>query len=95
MLMSRASRLAIEALVELSEQGSQELMNAAELGQRIDAEVPHLKQLLNRLTRAGLVRVRPVQQPATLEPIGNIPPAECEEVFHQSHEAPAMVAGLT
>ena len=95
MLMSRASRLAIEALVELSEQGSQELMKATELGQRIDAEVPHLKQLLNRLTRAGLVRVRPVQQPATLEPIGNIPPAECEEVFHQSHEAPAMVAGLT
>ncbi len=30
-----------------------------------------------------------------LEPIGNIPPAECEEVYYQSQEAPAMVAGLT
>jgi len=59
MLMSRASRLAIEALVELSEQGSQELMNAAELGQRIDAELPFLKQVLNRLTRNDLVRARP------------------------------------
>jgi len=95
MLISRTSRLAVEVLSELTGQGAREWMKATELGQRIDAEVPHLKQLLNRLTRAGLVRVRPVQQPATREPIGNIPPAECEEVFHQSHEAPAMVAGLT
>jgi len=30
-----------------------------------------------------------------LEPIGNIPPAECEELYYQCQEAPAMVAGLT
>jgi len=64
MLMSRTSRLAVDVLVELTRQGSQERMNAAELGRRIDAEVPFLKQVLNRLTRAGLVRARPVQQPA-------------------------------
>jgi len=51
--------LAVEVLVELTEQGSQEWMKAAELGRRIDAEVPFLKQVLNRLTRAGLVRARP------------------------------------
>ncbi|MBU0596446.1 Rrf2 family transcriptional regulator [Candidatus Bipolaricaulota bacterium] len=34
-------------------------MKAAELGRRINAEVPFLKQILNRLTRAGLVRARP------------------------------------
>ena len=30
-----------------------------------------------------------------LEPIGNIPPAEVEELYYQCQEAPAMVAGLT
>jgi len=30
-----------------------------------------------------------------LEPIGHIPPAEYEEVYYQSQEAPAMVAGVT
>jgi transposase InsO family protein len=30
-----------------------------------------------------------------LEPIGNIPPAEYEEVYYRSQETPAMVAGLT
>ncbi len=30
-----------------------------------------------------------------LEPIGNIPPAECEVLYYQSQEAPVMVAGLT
>ncbi len=29
------------------------------------------------------------------EPIGNIPPAEFEELYYRSQEAPAMVAGLT
>ena len=57
--MSYTQWLAIEALVELSEQGSRELMNAAELGRRIDAELPFLKQVLNRLTRNDLVRARP------------------------------------
>ena len=55
MLMSRTSRLAVEVLVRLTAQGSQEWMNAAELGRRIDAELSFLKQLLNRLTRAGHV----------------------------------------
>jgi putative transposase len=30
-----------------------------------------------------------------LEPIGNVPPAEFEELHYQNQEAPAMVAGLT
>ena len=30
-----------------------------------------------------------------LEPIGNIPPVEFEEVYYQTRETPAMVAGLT
>lgn len=29
-----------------------------------------------------------------LEPIGNIPPVEFEEIYYQSHETPAMVVGL-
>lgn len=29
------------------------------------------------------------------EPIGNIPPAEFEEEYYRSQEAPATVAGLT
>jgi transposase InsO family protein len=29
-----------------------------------------------------------------LEPIGNIPPVECEQAYYQGLEAPAMVAGL-
>ena len=30
-----------------------------------------------------------------LEPIGNIPPSEFEELYYRSQEAPALVAGLT
>ena len=30
-----------------------------------------------------------------LEPIGNIPPVEYEELYYRNQEAPAMVAGLT
>lgn len=59
MLMSRTSRLAVETLVELTGHGSQEGTNAAELGRRTDTELPFLKQVLNRLTRAGLVQARP------------------------------------
>jgi transposase InsO family protein len=29
-----------------------------------------------------------------LEPIGNVPPVECEQAYYQGLEAPAMVAGL-
>ena len=59
MLMSRAGRLAVMALVELSEQELHEWMNAEELAQRIGSALPSLKQVLNRLKRAGLVRARP------------------------------------
>ncbi|MCK4356993.1 hypothetical protein KAW44_07910 [Candidatus Bipolaricaulota bacterium] len=52
--MSRTSRLAVEALVELTGHGSQEWMNAAKLGRRIDADVPFLKQVPDWLTGAGL-----------------------------------------
>jgi len=48
----------VEALVELTGHGSQEWINAAALGRQIDAEVPFLKQVPNRLRRAGLVRAR-------------------------------------
>ena len=47
MLMGRTSRLAVEVLVELTEQGSQEWMKAPGLDRRIDAEVPFPKQVLN------------------------------------------------
>ena len=30
-----------------------------------------------------------------LEPIGNIPPVELEEVYYRSQDAPAEMAGLT
>ena len=59
MLMGRTSKVAVEVLVELTGQGLQAWMKAAELGQRIDAEVPFLKQVLNRLTRADIIRARP------------------------------------
>jgi len=29
-----------------------------------------------------------------LEPLGNIPPIEFEEIYYQSQETPAMVVGL-
>ena len=44
----------MELPVEVTGHGSQEWMNAAELGRRIDAEVPFLKHVLNRLTGVGL-----------------------------------------
>ena len=37
----------MEVLAELTEQGSQEWMNAAELGRRIDVEVPYLRAALS------------------------------------------------
>ena len=43
MLMSRTNTLSAQTLVELTGHGSQEWMNAAELGQRIDAELLFLK----------------------------------------------------
>lgn len=64
MLMNGTSSLAVEVLVKVTGQGSRERMNAAELSGRIDGEVPLLKQVLNPMTRAGLVRAKAVQQPA-------------------------------
>lgn len=55
MLMSRTSGLALEILVERTEHGSQEWMNAAELGRQIDAESPFFKQALSRLTGTGVL----------------------------------------
>lgn len=52
----------MEILVEVREQGSRERMKAPELGARIDGEVQLLKQVLNLMTGAGLVRARLVQR---------------------------------
>jgi hypothetical protein len=43
----------VEVLVELTGHASREWMNAAELGRRIGANLPFMKQVLNRLGRAG------------------------------------------
>lgn len=56
MLMGRTSRLAIEVLVELTGQGSQKWMKPAELGRRIDAEVP--LQFEFRQAQAGASGIR-------------------------------------
>jgi len=48
MLMSKTRRVAVEALIDLAGHGSQEWMNVAELGLRLDAEVRFLKHALNR-----------------------------------------------
>jgi len=56
MLMSRTSRMAVEVLVELVGQGSHEWMKAEELYLGIDSGIPFLKEVLNRLTRAGFAR---------------------------------------
>jgi Rrf2 family protein len=56
MLMSRASRLAIEALVELADVPSQEWSTAEELAGRTTGDRAFLQQILNRLVREGIVR---------------------------------------
>jgi len=56
MLMTRASRLAIEALVELADKGSQEWVAAEVLSARITGDLPFVKQVLHRLAGAGIVR---------------------------------------
>lgn len=58
MLMSRASRLAIEALVELAEVDLNQWTTAEELSRRTTAEPPFLQQILSRLARQGLIRSR-------------------------------------
>lgn len=56
MLMTRASRLAIEALIELADAGPQKWITAEVLNRSTTADLPFLKQVLNRLVRAGIVR---------------------------------------
>lgn len=56
MLMSRASRLAIEALVELADLSPQEWMTAEELARATTGDHAFLQQILNRLVREGIAR---------------------------------------
>lgn len=58
MLMTRASRLAVEALVELADMSPQEWITAEALGERTTGDRPFLKQVLHRLAGAGMVRSR-------------------------------------
>ena len=55
MLLSRTNRLAMEALVEVTG-APREWMHSAELGGRIDAEVPFPKVVPNRLSHAGVIQ---------------------------------------
>ena len=56
MLMSRASRLAIEALVELADLPTQEWITAEELARGTTGDHAFLQQILNRLVREGIAR---------------------------------------
>jgi len=56
--MTRASRLAIEALVGLADSSSQEWMTAKELSRRTAGDLAFLQQLLNRPARQGIIRSR-------------------------------------
>ena len=54
--MTRASRLAIEALVELADVGRQEWVTAEALSGSTTGDLPFVKQVLHRLAGAGIVR---------------------------------------
>ena len=56
MLMTRASRLAIEVLVELADVGLQEWVTTEALSGRTTGDLPFVKQVLHRLAGAGIVR---------------------------------------
>jgi Rrf2 family iron-sulfur cluster assembly transcriptional regulator len=56
MLMTRASRLAIEALVELADMAPQKWIAAEVLSGRTTGDLPFVKQILHRLAGAGIVR---------------------------------------
>ncbi len=56
MLMSRASRLAIEALLELADLPPQEWITAEELARGTTGDPAFLQQILNRLVREGIAR---------------------------------------
>jgi len=55
MLMTRASRLAIEVLIELADFGPQKWATAKVLSQRTTRDLPFLQQVLNRLVRGGVL----------------------------------------
>ena len=54
--MTRSSRLAIEALVELADLNPQMWITAEALSRNTTGDLPFLQQVLNRLVRAGIVR---------------------------------------
>jgi len=54
--MTRASRLAIEALAELADVGPQKWVTAGALSRRTTGDPPFVKQVLHRLAGAGIVR---------------------------------------
>ena len=56
MLLSRTSRLAIEALVELTDLPSQAWSTAEELARGTTGDHAFVQQILSRLVREGLVR---------------------------------------
>ena len=58
MLMTRAIRLAIEALVELADVGPQTWVTAEALSGKTSGDLPFVKQALHRLAGAGIVRSR-------------------------------------
>jgi len=58
MLMTRASRLAVEALVALSDPGPQERLTAETLSRQTTGDLASLQQVLGRLSRAGIIRSR-------------------------------------
>lgn len=56
MLMTRASRLAIEALVEIADIGPQKWVAAEVLSGRTTGDLPFVEQILHHLAGAGIVR---------------------------------------
>jgi len=58
MLMTRASRIVIEALVELSRCGSGVWMTAEEISKQTTGSLPSVKQLLHRLSQQGVLLSR-------------------------------------
>ena len=56
MFVSRASKLAIAALMELASRGTKQWVKAEDLSESIAADSPFLLQIMNRLVRQGIVR---------------------------------------
>ncbi len=56
MLVSRASKLAIASLIELTSRGTGQWVKAEELSKSIGEDPPFLLQIMNRLVQQGIVR---------------------------------------